>query len=95
MIKRAKVTILTEAKAAYKLNCAECNWEQIILSGINAEIKSCPWCGWNDFENGTVEKTGVYQTINCAKHGNIIVIIQSEDIRPEDFMDNLVCPHCE
>ena len=95
MIKRPKVTTLIEATPIHKIHCGECNWEQLITSETNEELKCCPWCGWSDLEVSKASKTGGHQIIECEKHGKINVVIPSENIESDDFMDNLFCPFCE
>jgi transcription elongation factor Elf1 len=91
---RPKVTILTEAKHIQILHCGECNWEQQIISNQNNPILCCPWCGWSDLKISSIKQTGAEQTINCEKHGDIVVAIPNKEIHPDDFMNNLFCPYC-
>lgn len=94
MTDKPKVLILTEAKAIHKNHCGECNWEQEIAANTGAEIKCCPWCGWNDLNICSLKTEGGFQEIECQKHGRITVLLPSENVVPLDFMDNLFCPFC-
>lgn len=95
MISRPKVTILSEAKPITTLHCGACNWQQEIYSETSDKVECCSWCGWGDLEISTVKSTGGHQKINCEKHGAISISIPTDNIEPDDFMDNLFCPFCK
>ena len=94
MVQRPKVRTLTEAKQITKIHCGECNWHQLIAAQTEAALKCCPWCGWDDLEVGTVARFGGFQEIECAAHGRVTVLLDSDDIETDDFLNNFFCPFC-
>lgn len=91
---RDKVSVLTTAKPIYKIHCGECNWELLITANTDESVQCCPWCGWRDLDISHLTKSGAFQEIECKKHGKMTILLPSDTIEPEDFMDNLFCPFC-
>jgi hypothetical protein len=95
MIDRPKVKILSPASPIKIIHCGECNWEQEIVALTKAKLESCPWCGWSDLEVDKVVEKGFFQEIECKEHGKVSVLLPTENIEQQDFMDNLFCPFCK
>ncbi|SFM22779.1 hypothetical protein SAMN04487963_1808 [Marinobacter zhejiangensis] len=95
MIVRPKVTMKKEARPVHRIHCGECNWELLIASQADSEIKCCSWCGWEDLEISKVSAQGGFQEMNCDVHGDFTVVLPSPDIDPLDFMPDLFCPFCK
>ncbi len=79
----------------HHLECGECGWTLTILANTTDPVCQCPWCGWDDLDISRVETKGAGQQIRCKTHGAMAVLIPSDNIETDDFINELYCPFCK
>lgn len=88
------VKILGNPHYLHRLECGECGWSISVLAETDAELKQCPWCGWEDLEISKLLKAGAGQRISCSEHGEVTVEVLTPSVSTDDFGSDLFCPFC-